>query len=186
MVVTHHPDVADRVRALRDHGRRGHYTHALFGYCSRLDEMHAAALRVRLGRLDAKNARRQAIARRYDAALSGVVETPYVAPYAGHVYHQYVIRTPERDRLREWLAEQGIQTGIHYPIPCHLQDACRELGYSEGSLPVTEAAAQEILSLPVFPELTDEEVDYVIDRLLAFPATSQSYVIASPVLTIQR
>lgn len=169
MVVTNNQRVAEQVRLLRDHGRDGHYQHTRYGFCSRLDELQAAVLRLKLPRLDEKNERRRAIARRYDAALAGLVQTPPVASYTtGHVYHQYVIRSPQRDKLRAWLSEHGVQTGIHYPIPCHLQPACAALGDKPGTLPVTEAIVGEILSLPVFPELSDGEVDYVIDRIQAF------------------
>jgi dTDP-4-amino-4,6-dideoxygalactose transaminase len=180
MVVTNHEHVAEQVRLLRDHGRNGHYAHTLPGFCSRLDEIHAAVLRIKLGQLDAKNRRRRTIARRYDAALTRVVKTPHVAPHAGHVYHQYVIRSPKRDSLRAWLSDQGIQTGIHYPMPCHLQPACQDLGYPAGSLPATEAASKEVLSLPVFPELSDEEVEYIIDRVKTFETDQIQCVTASP------
>lgn len=163
MVVTNREDVAQQVRRLRDHGRTGHSNHAQLGFCSRLDEVQAAVLRPRLERLDAKNERRRTIARCYDEALAGLVGIPYTSAASGHVYHQYVVRCPQRDQLRAWLADFGVQTGVHYPVPCHLQPACRDLGYPAGSLPMTETAVGEILSLPIFPELRDEEVDYVID-----------------------
>ena len=129
--------------------------------CSRLDELQAAILRVKLKYLDEENARRREIAAIYDERLSGIVRTPQVAKGVTHVYHQYVIRTKKRDELKAALKKQDITTLIHYPVPVHLQPA-----YADGShLPETEAACQEILSLPMYPELTDEEVNRVCEAI---------------------
>ena len=158
MVVTNDPTLAERVRLLRQYGWEKRYTSTLRGTNSRLDELQAAILRVKLRHLDEWNARRREIAARYDELLAGSgVVTPVERPYARHVYHLYVIRTPQRDALRAYLREAGVGTSIHYPLPTHLQEAYRDLGLGPGSLPVTERAANEVLSLPMFPELTEEE-----------------------------
>ena len=164
-VFTRDTDLAARLRALRQYGW-SHERDRSFepGFNSRLDELQAAILRAKLPFLDRENARRREIARQYDAALSGVVRTP--AADAGHVYHQYVIRTPQRDRLHQSLRDAGIATLIHYPVPIHEQPAYRgRVILPDGGLPVTERAAREILSLPMFPELTDDEVQRVIDAV---------------------
>ena len=162
MVVTSSPAVAERVRMLRNGGQRTRYVHETVGLNSRLDELQAAILSVKLAHLDADNARRRAIAAQYDALLAGgPVETPWVAPDVEPVYHLYVVRTPERDALMAHLAAQGVGTLVHYPTPTHLQDAYRGLGLGPGALPQAEAAAREVLSLPMYPELTDAEVAQV-------------------------
>ena len=162
-VFTRDAKLAARLRMLRQYGWRRERDRSFApGFNSRLDELQAAILRVKLRHLDRENARRREIARQYDAALAGVVRTP--APHDGHVYHQYVIRTPERDRLQQTLRDAGIASLIHYPIPIHEQPAYRGRAIlPPGGLPVTERAAREILSLPMFPELTDEEVQRVIE-----------------------
>lgn len=162
-VVTSNPVLAERLKMLRDHGSLKRYHHEAIGLNGRLDELQAAVLRLKLPRLDAGNNRRRAHATRYCKRLAGLpLGTPEPAE-DDHVYHLFVIQTPFRDDLKAHLEEQGIGTGIHYPIPCHLQPACRSLGYKPGSLPVTEALVGEILSLPMFPELEADEVDRVCD-----------------------
>jgi dTDP-4-amino-4,6-dideoxygalactose transaminase len=162
MVVTNDPALAERVRLLRQYGWEKQYTSTLRGVNSRLDELQAAILRVKLRHLDEWNARRREIAARYDELLAGSgVVTPVEQPYAHHVYHLYVIRTPQRDALRACLREAGVGTSIHYPLPTHLQEAYRDLGLGPGSLPLTEQAADEVLSLPMFPELTEEEQEVI-------------------------
>lgn len=162
MVVTASEAVAQRVKMLRNGGQSARYAHDMLGLNSRLDEMQAAILGVKLGHLDEDNARRRAIASRYDALLAGsAVVTPYVAPDVEPVYHLYVVRTPNRDALAAHLHAHGVGTIVHYPTPAHLQGAYAELGYSRGDFPQAEAAAREVLSLPIYPELTDEEVVYV-------------------------
>jgi dTDP-4-amino-4,6-dideoxygalactose transaminase len=155
------------VRRLREHGQSSKYIHDTEGYNGRLHTLQAAFLRIKLGQLDAWNAARQRVARWYAAALAGVpdVVLPEVASYAEHVFHLYVIRTPAREALRQHLAEEGIGTGLHYPRPLHLQQAYAALGYREGSLPMTERAAAQCLSLPMFPELTEAQVDRVADAI---------------------
>jgi dTDP-4-amino-4,6-dideoxygalactose transaminase len=169
MVTTDRDDLAARIRLLRDHGRVDKYQHEVLGLNCRLDELQAAIVRIHLRRLEEDTERRRAIAHRYTRALrgSGLI-TPVEAPGARHVYHQYVVRTPHRDELVAWLAEQGIATGVHYPVPCHLQPACVAFSEGAGSLPVTERCVGEILSIPVYPELEEEQVTFIIDALWAF------------------
>jgi len=157
-VVTSSPEVAARVRQARDHGRSGEkYKHDVVGRNSRMDGLQGAILRVKLRHLTAWNARRREIAQTYGALLRGVDVSIVAVPVASQpVYHQFVIRTAERDQLRQALAAHGIQTGIHYPIPLHQQPAFAPYLPPGGiELPVTEAAAASILSLPMFPELSD-------------------------------
>ncbi len=159
-VVTSSPDVAARVRQVRDHGRtREKYKHDVVGRNSRMDGLQGAILRVKLRHLEAWNARRREIAQTYGALLRGVDVSMVAVPVASApVYHQFVIRTAERDQLRQALAGQRIQTGIHYPIPLHQQPAFAPYLPPGGiELPVTEAAAASILSLPMFPELSDRD-----------------------------
>ena len=170
MVVTKDGEIAARVQMLRNHGAKERYQHDLVGMNARLDEVQAAVLRVKLPYLDGWNAARRTWADEYSRRLSDLEEvvTPVAQPYAKHVFHLYVIRTPDRDRLQKWLKSHGVSTGIHYPVPVHLQEACSGFGYSPGSLPETEAAAREILSLPMFPELTIDEVEYVCQTIRGY------------------
>jgi dTDP-4-amino-4,6-dideoxygalactose transaminase len=162
------PDFAERVRHLAQYGWKQPHISDEPGMNSRLDELQAAILRVKLGALERENKRRQEIAQRYDAALRDVVTTQTIPDRRRSVYHLYVIRHPERERLREYLAQRGIGTAIHYPMPIHLQPAYRGRLGDAGSFPNAERAAREIISLPMYPELTDVEVDQVIEALLAF------------------
>lgn len=155
------PALVERVRLLRCYGWSRQYYSELKGTNSRLDELQAAVLRVKLRYLDAWNAARRAIAARYAAGLRGV-EQPVARSASEHVYHLYVVRSGRRDELREHLAERGVGSGIHYPLPAHLQPAYAALGGGAGSLPETERAAAEVLSLPIYPELGPDEVDRVI------------------------
>lgn len=166
MVVTRDARLADRLRGLRQYGwAQRRYVSEAAGGNSRLDEIQAAVLRVKLPHLDADNARRLAIASRYSAELHPIIITPTICPEATHVFHQYVIRTAHRDALRDHLHAHGIGALIHYPLPVHCQPAYRHLSRP---LPVTEQAAREILSLPIYPELADDEVDAIIDCTNAF------------------
>jgi dTDP-4-amino-4,6-dideoxygalactose transaminase len=158
-VTTNDADVADRARLLRGYGWRKQYYSESHGFNSRLDELQAAILRVKLRHLDAANEERRRRAAIYDEALHGVI--PPAAEWAEPVYHLYVIETDARDALRAALDEAGIGTGIHYPLPSHLQPACADLKTGPGSLPVTEALAGRILSLPMYPELPIEQVERV-------------------------
>ena len=166
-VTTDDPELADRLRLLRNYGQRRRYYHESKGFNSRLDEVQAAILRVKLRHLNRWNDARRGKAALYDSLLAGVV-TPFEAEYAHHVYHLYVIRSPRRDALQRYLAEQGIGTLIHYPVPVHLQQAYQDLGISEGALPATELCAREILSLPLYPELPDERIVEVAKAIAQF------------------
>jgi dTDP-4-amino-4,6-dideoxygalactose transaminase len=163
MVVTKDHEIAARVQSLRDHGRNGKYQHAAIGINSRLDELQSAILRVKLRHLDRWNTMRRALAAVYNSQLLELEEIvrPVEKAYAEHVYHLYVIRTPDREGLSAWLRKRNIATGVHYPVPLHLQNAWIAAGCSNGSLPVTESTSQTILSLPMYPELTVDQVHYV-------------------------
>jgi len=168
MVATDDGALAEQVRLLGAHGQVKKNEHAFFGTNSRLDELQAALLRVKLRALDARNRRRADIAAYYSGRLGEVVVTPPCDPSRFAVYHQYVVRTPQRERLRTYLAERDIETGIHYPVPIHRQPAWLR-SYGEGpALPRAERAAREILSLPVHADLTDEEVERVADGVRDF------------------
>jgi dTDP-4-amino-4,6-dideoxygalactose transaminase len=166
MVVTSNPDLAGRIRVLRHGGQTRRYQHDLLGTNSRLDELQAAILRAKLPRLDAWNARRRQIAETYSAGLVGTSLTlPVELPGREHVWHLYVVRSAQRDALRAALAERGLGTEIHYPRPAHLQAAFAHLGYSPGALPVAERAAAEVLSLPIYPYLSDAEAAEVVRQV---------------------
>ena len=167
MLVTDDPAIAERARRLRDHGRVGRYEHASFGWNARIDEVQAAILRLKLPLLDGWIARRRDHARAYDRAFRKTgIAAPFQTPGVSHVYHQYVVQVDKRDDVQRALTARGVESGVHYPIPCHLQEACAGYGYRLGSLPVTENAVDRILSLPVYPELTEEQRAYVIDSVL--------------------
>jgi dTDP-4-amino-4,6-dideoxygalactose transaminase len=163
MVVTKDREIATQVQILRDHGQSNKHQHTVMGTNSRLDEIQSAILRVKLRHLDGWNTMRRALAADYSNHLFGVEEImrPVEQAHAKHVYHLYVIRTPDRDDLSARLRKHNIDTGIHYPIPVHLQQAWLATGHSNGSLPVTESVSQEILSLPMYPELTVDQVHYI-------------------------
>jgi len=166
-VTTDDPELADRLRLLRNYGQRKRYYHESKGYNSRLDEVQAAILRVKLRHLNGWNEVRRTKATLYSSRLREVL-CPLEAGYARHVYHLYVVRSRRRDELQRFLAERGIGTLIHYPVPVHLQEAYRDLGLPRGALPVTERCAEEILSLPLYPELPDELVVEVAETINQF------------------
>jgi dTDP-4-amino-4,6-dideoxygalactose transaminase len=172
-------DLARRLRMLRNHGREDKYHHEFPGWNMRFNEIQGAIGRVALRALDPGNARRREIAAIYGKALAGVVATPPVAPYARPVYHMYVVRVPgggktpeRRDALAKFLKDRGVGTGIHYPVPNHLQPAMKELyaqnDWTQPALPKTEAMVNDILSIPMHPELTDEDAAYVCEGVKAF------------------
>ena len=169
-IVTDDDELAETFRQLREHGQVTRYYHPIVGYNARLDEIQAAILRIKLKRLDAWTARRRAVARLYNSLLAGSGVVTPEDPGDRHVWHIYAIRVPggRRDAMKDFLWERGIGTGIHYPVAIHLQDAAQFLGYREGELPVTERVSKEILSLPMYPELTDEQVGYVADAVKDF------------------
>jgi dTDP-4-amino-4,6-dideoxygalactose transaminase len=165
-IVTNDPQVADRVRLLRDFGQKRKYEHIIKGDNCRLDSVQAAVLNVKLRYLDEWNERRRSAARYYDALLPSIGITPPPAHSTeSHVYHLYVVKVADRDRVRETLAERRIESGIHYPVPIHLQPAYADLGYRAGTFPRTEASAARILSLPMFPEITPAQIERVVDAL---------------------
>jgi dTDP-4-amino-4,6-dideoxygalactose transaminase len=169
-IVTNDDELAEAIRQLREHGQVTRYYHPIVGYNARLDEIQAAVLRIKLKRLDAWNARRRAVARLYNTLLAGSgVITPQ-DPGDSHVWHIYAIRVGggKRDALKDFLWERGIGTGIHYPVPIHLQESAQFLGYRAGELPITEKVSNEVLSLPMYPELTDDQAEYVADAVKAF------------------
>ncbi len=171
-VVTNDADMERRIRMLRDHGQEKKYHHALIGWNARMDGMQGAVLSVKLRHLPSWNDGRRRNAGIYDELLKGMpgVAAPKQAPYANHVYHIYAIRVPDRDRLIAALAEKDIHCGIHYPIPLHLLAAYKSLNLGKGSFPVAEQCAAEFVSLPMFPELTPDQIRFVADgvnRLVA-------------------
>jgi len=168
MVVTKNPELADRVWMLRNYGQRKRYFHDIKGFNSRLDELQAAFLRKKLKHLNKWNERRRQIAQIYHDNLGKAIVKPIEKDYAYHIYHLYVIRCQGRDELQQYLMERGIQTLIHYPVPVHLQQAYLDLNIKPGCLPVTEQYADAILSLPIYPELKNDDCFYVADKINEF------------------
>jgi dTDP-4-amino-4,6-dideoxygalactose transaminase len=178
MVTTRSAETDERVRMLRTHGMRRRYFHDEIGWNSRMDTLQAAVLEIKLRRVDAGNARRRQLARLYDTLLQAArlagpttadgIVLPYTDPRAEHVFHQYVIRAPRRDALRAFLTEERIGTEIYYPLPLHLQESLAFLGYRQGDLPESARAASEVLALPIYPELRDEEAEAVVDAIRRF------------------
>jgi UDP-N-acetyl-3-dehydro-alpha-D-glucosamine 3-aminotranferase len=164
LATTQDQPLGERLMRLRVYGGRQRYLHDELGFNSRLDEIQAAVLRVKLTYLGAWTARRQAIAARYRAGLADLGLTlPLERPDSTHVYHQFAVRVPDRDAVQRRMAERGVQTAVYYPFPLHLQPLYRELGYRTGDFPEAERAAKEVLCLPIYPELTDAQVDEVVD-----------------------
>jgi dTDP-4-amino-4,6-dideoxygalactose transaminase len=162
-VVTNDPEFRKQIQMLRDHGQSQKYHHAMMGWNCRMDGIQAAVLSLKLRHLDEANSLRREHALEYNRAFAGIDEvlTPFEAKYARHVYHVYAVRVQERDEIRRHLQERGVGSAVHYPLPVHLQEACRNLGYKEGAFPIAERLAKEFLSLPMFPELTEEQIQYV-------------------------
>jgi dTDP-4-amino-4,6-dideoxygalactose transaminase len=168
-VTTNDPELADRVRTLRNYGSRKKYYNDFKGFNSRLDELQAALLRVKLKYLDEWNERRNEIAARYNAGLNLTRLTlPYVPLHINPAWHLYVVRNKERGKLETYLNEEGVETLIHYPIPPHLQTAYSDAGFSKGIYPIAERLADEALSLPIGPHMSKEAVQIIIDVLLRF------------------
>lgn len=166
MIITKNPKHAHTIRMLRDWGQEQKYHHVLKGYNYRMDSLQGAVLRVKLRHLDQWTEARRTHAAQYDDKLDdSEVQTPEVMPYSHHVYHVYAIRSRHRTVLQHTLHAQGIQTGIHYPIPVHLQEAYADLGYHLGDLPHAELAANEVLSLPMYPELSNQQLKLVGDAV---------------------
>jgi dTDP-4-amino-4,6-dideoxygalactose transaminase len=165
-VITNNDDLARHIRLQRNHGRVSKYDSIVEGGNARLDALQAKILSVKLDHLDKWIEARRRLAQRYTAKLKGVVGTPVEREWAMHPYYMYVIRSKKRDALMKHLSESGIECGIHYPKPLHLQQAYAFMEMDEGSLPATEQACAEILSIPLYPEMTDEEQNFVIEAIL--------------------
>jgi len=173
MITTNDPEFADRLSVLRNHGSREKYHYELLGMNSRLDALQAAILRVKFSRLDRWTEARRQNAARYrqlfkEAGLDNRIGLPVEPQGLIHVYNQFVIRTPRRDEVREHLRNSGIPTEIYYPLPLHLQPGFAYLGYSSGSFPQAEAASREVLALPIFPTMTEEQQEAVVDAIAGF------------------
>ena len=193
-VTTHDEGIAQKIRMLRDHGQAKKYYHELEGYNGRLDAIQCGILRIKLKHLPDWNEKRRQNASLYTHHLStaalqhrstglldtpqpllntqhltlNTIVTPYEPPWSRAVYHLYIIRAKKRDELQKFLSENGVGTGLHYPIPLHLQDAYKNLNLPNGSYPITEKVANEILSLPMFPQLTPEQIEYVVEKIKQF------------------
>jgi len=166
-VVTEDEGIADKIRMLRDHGQAKKYFHDVEGYNGRLDAIQAGVLRIKLKRLSDWNQARRDHAALYDLLLADVpgVTLPFQADFAQSVYHLYVILVEDRDALQKFLGDNGVATGLHYPLPLHLQKAYGHLGYKKGDFPVTERVAGTLLSLPMYPELTRPQIEYVVELI---------------------
>lgn len=168
-ITTNDNTLAETVRLLRNHGRRSKYVHDIVGANERIDTLQAAILAAKLPYLNDWTSQRQALAARYNTLLADAeVVLPTLAPAATSAWHLYVIRTPRRDQLLEFLKAHGVEGGIHYPVPLHLQPAYAELGYRRGDLPVTEAVADTCLSLPLYPEMSTAQQDRVVELIYTF------------------
>jgi len=172
MIITNDDEVAEKCRVIRVHGSKPKYYHHVLGYNSRLDEMQAAILSVKFPHLDRWTEQRRKHAATYtrllQEAVGDLIVTPKEVDGCYHVFHQYTIRVPKRDELQAFLKEQGVATMVYYPLPLHLQPVFAPLGYKEGQLPEAEKAAKEVLSLPMFPELKEEQQQYVVEKIAEF------------------
>jgi dTDP-4-amino-4,6-dideoxygalactose transaminase len=166
-VITDDEDLADLIRRLRVHGAKPKYYHSMIGYNSRLDTIQAAILMVKLKYLPAWHEARRERAARYDRLLEdlGQITTPLVREHNYHIYHQYTVIAEDRDGLKDFLKSREIGIDTYYPLPLHLQDCYSDLGYRKGDLPVSESLSKKVISLPIFPELTDEEQDFVVESI---------------------
>lgn len=171
IITTNNKDIADKIKMLRVHGSQKRYYHDVLGYNSRLDEIQAAILRVKLKYLDIWNRKRIENAKYYDKKFYKYnlpVIIPHRDDYNKHIYHCYAVRVKDRDKLVEFLKQQGISTLIHYPVPLHLQKALSFLGHKNGDFPITEKVCNEILSLPMYPELTKKHINFVVEKIANF------------------
>lgn len=168
-IVTDNPEIAQAMKVYRNYGSEKRYYNKVVGANSRLDEMQAGLLRVRLSHLDELAEEKKHICERYLKELKNDnIELPEIREGASHIWHQFVIRSKRRDELQKYLQEQGVGTIIHYPIPPHLSEAYQYLGLKEGDLPITEKCANEVLSIPLYNGMSEEELDYVIEKINAF------------------
>ncbi|OMP66633.1 DegT/DnrJ/EryC1/StrS family aminotransferase [Domibacillus epiphyticus] len=172
MIVTDDSDLAEKASVIRVHGSKPKYYHHVLGYNSRLDELQAAILNVKFPHLDKwSNSRRERAAyytEKLNEKLGDVIQTPVEKEGNHHVFHQYTLRVPDRDELQNYLKVQGVATMVYYPMPLHVQPVFKELGYKEGDLPETEKAAEEAISLPMYPELKRKDQDFVIEKIVEF------------------
>ncbi len=173
LITTNDPQIAERLKLLRVHGSRSEYHHHLIGMNSRLDALQAAVLLVKFQHLPKWTAQRQENAKTYQRlfqahGLDRVITTPLIGEGNSHVYNQFTIRTPQRDELSAYLTQHGIGNRIYYPVPLHLQECYQDLGYQKGDFPVAERAAREVLSLPIYPELSLDQITYVVETIRAF------------------
>jgi dTDP-4-amino-4,6-dideoxygalactose transaminase len=171
MVVTNDDALAEQVRLLRAHGSGGTYFYKRLGYCSRLDELQAAIIRAKLRFLPGLNETRRQHAAAYGLKLPRSLATPVETAGDYHIYHQYTVRSSRRDELKQFLAARGIDSGVYYPLPLHLQEVYSSLGYREGQLPESEAASRDVLSLPIHPGLTGRDINYVARNVKEFVST---------------
>ena len=166
MMITNDPEISEKVKLLRNHGTTGPYQHSFIGYNSRLDEIQAAILRIKLKHIDTYNRNRRNIAALYTSLLGGAVKCPVEMQDRTHVYHQYTIMTPERAKIIEALKDNCISSVVYYPAPLHFQEAFKYLGYEAGDFPESEAAAREVLSIPIYPELDPEKAELIAGIIL--------------------
>lgn len=173
MVITDNPELAEKIKTLRVHGANPKYHHSLIGGNFRLDAIQAAVLLVKLKYLNEWTEKRQEKAKTYNRlfeenGLAEIVKLPYIKPENLHVFNQYIIRVSERDRLQQFLKEQGIVTEVYYPVPFHLQECFSCLGYKKGDFPESERASEETLALPIYPELTGRQQEYIVSKISLF------------------
>jgi dTDP-4-amino-4,6-dideoxygalactose transaminase len=166
MLITRNHDIYEKVKLLRNHGTYAPYRHSFIGYNSRLDEIQATILRIKLKRIDSYNQKRRDLAMLYTSLLGSAVECPLEFPDRTHVYHQYTIRSSKRADIINALKASSISSVIYYPVPLHLQEAFKSLGYRENDFPASEAAAREVLSLPIYPELETEQAKFIAQTIL--------------------
>jgi dTDP-4-amino-4,6-dideoxygalactose transaminase len=177
-MATNDEALAKRIRMLREHGSVKKYEHSFPGFNFRMEGIQGAVLATKLNHLDGWNDQRRTLARRYGERLAGQpIVLPKETSDSRHVYHLYVIQTDDREALREFLAQRGIETGLHYPVPLHLQEAYASLGYRAGDFPITERVTQRILSLPMYPEMSMEAADYVSNAVLEYLRVSSSVAV---------
>jgi dTDP-4-amino-4,6-dideoxygalactose transaminase len=173
-VVAQDEKMAGKMRMIRDHGQQKKYHHEIEGYNGRLDAIQAGVLRIKLKRLKDWNLTRRENATYYSESLKEIsgVQIPSEADFATSVYHLYVILVDDREGLQQFLTEKGISTGLHYPVPLHLQKAYAHFGYKKGDFPVAEQAADRLLSLPMFPELTNQQIEYIVESIKQYLSKS--------------
>jgi dTDP-4-amino-4,6-dideoxygalactose transaminase len=168
MIITDNHSIAEKIKLLRVHGSREKYLHKIIGFNSRLDEIQAAILRVKLKYLEKWNQKRRENAKIYNNFLEGFVEVPYCEEFNRHIYHLYTIKCKNRDKLKKYLEDSGITTSIYYPLSLHLQKAYKNLNYKKGDFKVSEKMQNIVLSLPMYPELTEEQIEFICKKIKDF------------------